>query len=70
MELTLTNLDQKDGFEPETRKLGWAYVPFNGGPRICLGQQFVLTEASYVTVRLLQEFEHLTMDAETRYPLN
>ncbi|KGR04276.1 cytochrome P450 52A4 [Candida albicans L26] len=55
-------------FEPETRKLGWAYVPFNGGPRICLGQQFALTEASYVTVRLLQEFEHLTMDPETRYP--
>nr|P16141.4 RecName: Full=Cytochrome P450 52A4; AltName: Full=Alkane-inducible P450-ALK3-A; AltName: Full=CYPLIIA4; AltName: Full=Cytochrome P450-CM2 [Candida maltosa]CAA39367.1 n-alkane inducible cytochrome P-450 [Candida maltosa] len=55
-------------FEPETRKLGWAYVPFNGGPRICLGQQFALTEASYVTVRLLQEFHTLTQDADTRYP--
>lgn len=29
------------------------------GPRICLGQQFALTEASYVTVRLLQRFEEL-----------
>ncbi|CAN3375045.1 hypothetical protein DIURU_005153 [Diutina rugosa] len=46
-------------FEPETRKLGWAYLPFNGGPRICLGQQFALTEASYVTVRLLQMFRHI-----------
>lgn len=29
------------------------------GPRICLGQQFALTEASYVTVRLLQRFEEI-----------
>ncbi|KAE8453474.1 hypothetical protein EG329_010335 [Mollisiaceae sp. DMI_Dod_QoI] len=35
---------------------GWGYLPFNGGPRICVGQQFALTEASYTTVRLLQEF--------------
>jgi len=35
---------------------GWAYLPFNGGPRICVGQQFALTEASYTIVRLLQEF--------------
>ena len=41
-------------FEPETRKLGWAFLPFNGGPRICLGQQFALTEASYVIARLAQ----------------
>ncbi|SGZ54679.1 CIC11C00000000800 [Sungouiella intermedia] len=45
--------------EPEAKKYGWAYVPFNGGPRICLGQQFALTEASYVTVRLLQTFKNL-----------
>lgn len=36
------------------------------GPRICLGQQFALTEASYVTVRLLQRFEQiLNKDPET-----
>jgi cytochrome P450 len=46
-------------FEPETRKLGWSFVPFNGGPRICLGQQFALTEAFYVTTRLLQMFDKI-----------
>jgi cytochrome P450 len=34
----------------------WNYIPFNGGPRICLGQQFALTEMGYTTVRLLQAF--------------
>jgi cytochrome P450 len=49
-------------FKPERwegKKTGWEYLPFNGGPRICLGQQFALTEAGYVTVRLLQRFEEM-----------
>jgi cytochrome P450 len=47
-------------FRPERwngRKSGWEYLPFNGGPRICIGQQFALTEAGYVVVRLMQRFE-------------
>ncbi|EFR05455.1 hypothetical protein MGYG_08468 [Nannizzia gypsea CBS 118893] len=48
----------------ETIRVGWNYLPFNGGPRICLGQQYALTEASYVLVRLLQTFE----DIENRDP--
>ncbi|KAJ6264920.1 Cytochrome P450 [Drechslerella dactyloides] len=32
------------------------YLPFNGGPRICIGQQFALTEASYTIVRMFQRF--------------
>lgn len=49
-----------DEFRPERfdgRRSGWEYLPFNGGPRICIGQQFALTEAGYVLVRLLQRFE-------------
>ncbi|TAQ89228.1 hypothetical protein B7494_g2433 [Chlorociboria aeruginascens] len=35
----------------------WQYIPFNGGPRICIGQQFALTEMGYTIVRLLQVFD-------------
>lgn len=51
-----------DLFKPERwngRRSGWEYLPFNGGPRICIGQEFSLTEAGYVTVRLLQRFDEL-----------
>lgn len=53
--------------EPLVKKLGWAFLPFNGGPRICLGQQFALTEASYVIVRLLQTFKNIK-SFDTDYP--
>jgi cytochrome P450 len=52
--------DDADQFRPERwigRRPGWEYLPFNGGPRICLGQQFALTEAGYVVVRMLQRFD-------------
>jgi cytochrome P450 len=34
----------------------WTYLPFNGGPRICLGQNFALTEMAYATARMCQVF--------------
>lgn len=37
----------------------WTYIPFNGGPRICIGQQFALTEMGYTLVRVLQRFERV-----------
>ncbi|KAL8669877.1 MAG: hypothetical protein Q9168_005550 [Polycauliona sp. 1 TL-2023] len=48
-----------DEFRPERwqkEKASWNFLPFGGGPRNCIGQQFALTEASYTAVRLLQEF--------------
>lgn len=35
----------------------WQYSPFLGGPRVCIGQQFALTEAGFLLVRLLQAFD-------------
>ncbi|KAI9758560.1 MAG: hypothetical protein M4579_002995 [Chaenotheca gracillima] len=40
----------------EKHRPGWEYIPFNAGPRICLGQQYALIEASYTITRLLQEY--------------
>jgi cytochrome P450 len=49
----------------EALKPGWAYIPFNGGPRICIGQQFALTEAGYAIVRIMQQFKEIeSRDAE------
>jgi cytochrome P450 len=44
----------------------WDYIPFNGGPRICVGQQFALAEMGFTIVRLLQEFSEIVsfMDYE------
>ena len=49
-------LDEPEGGKKGIRP-GWAYLPFNGGPRVCIGQQFALSEASYLTVRLMQAIE-------------
>lgn len=49
-------------FKPErweSLRPSWQYLPFNGGPRICIGQQFALTEASFTTIRILQAFKGL-----------
>ncbi|EAW15604.1 cytochrome P450 [Aspergillus fischeri NRRL 181] len=51
-------------FRPERWEDGrlqprWGYLPFNGGPRICIGQRYALTEVSYVLIRMVQEFRVL-----------
>lgn len=54
-----------EDFRPERWEDGscvqppWGYLPFNGGPRICIGQQYALTEVGYVIVRMAQEFRLL-----------
>lgn len=37
----------------------WQYVPFNGGPRICVGQNFAMTEMAFCLVRLFQRYQRL-----------
>ncbi|KAL7916743.1 cytochrome P450 [Trichoderma velutinum] len=47
-------------YKPERwngRKTDWAFLPFSGGPRVCLGKEYALAEAGFLTVRLLQHFD-------------
>ncbi|KAI1081970.1 n-alkane-inducible cytochrome P-450 [Whalleya microplaca] len=59
-----------DKFRPERWEtgelgnIGWAYFPFNGGPRQCLGEDFALMEIYYTIVRLLQKFPVIAMPHE------
>ena len=48
---------------PELANMGYAYYPFSGGPRLCLGQDYALLEVSYTIVRLLQAFPHFSLPA-------
>ncbi|KAJ6093178.1 hypothetical protein N7486_008467 [Penicillium sp. IBT 16267x] len=56
--------EDAEEFHPERWEDGklqprWGYLPFNGGPRICIGQRYALTEAAYVIARMAQEFKIL-----------
>ncbi|KAI6040657.1 cytochrome P450 [Pisolithus marmoratus] len=46
------------------------FLPFNAGPRICLGQEFAYNEVSFFLVRLLQTFSCIMLaeDMQTRPP--
>ncbi|ESZ90657.1 hypothetical protein SBOR_8957 [Sclerotinia borealis F-4128] len=67
--------EDADDFRPERwegKKVGWEFLPFNGGPRVCIGQQFALTEAGYLIVRLLQRFDmikNMEMDPVVKHNL-
>ncbi|KAK1758477.1 cytochrome P450 [Echria macrotheca] len=40
----------------ETLRVEWQYTPFSGGPRICIGQQFALTQMSYTVYKFFTKF--------------
>ena len=58
------NPDRWDGKPPTA----WSYLPFNGGPRICIGQPFALAESGYTVTRMLQRYERVEdfMDSRAR----
>ncbi|CAG8957897.1 hypothetical protein HYFRA_00000237, partial [Hymenoscyphus fraxineus] len=45
----------------ELSGIGWGYLPFNGGPRVCLGKDFGLMLASCGIIRILQEFPDIKL---------
>jgi len=46
-------------FEPErvARRHRFAYFPFGGGPRLCIGNQFALTEAQLILATILPRYQ-------------
>jgi cytochrome P450 len=44
------------------------FLPFNAGPRICLGQQFAYNEMSLMLIRLLQHFDTISLAPDAQAP--
>ncbi|KAK7046126.1 hypothetical protein VNI00_007129 [Paramarasmius palmivorus] len=44
------------------------FLPFNAGPRICLGQQFAYNEMSFILIKLLQTFKSFTLEQNVADP--
>jgi len=40
----------------ETKRPRYAYIPFGGGPRLCIGNNFALIEARLILARITQQF--------------
>ncbi|KAJ7061664.1 cytochrome P450 monooxygenase pc-1 [Mycena amicta] len=49
-------------------KNAFQFLPFNAGPRICLGQQFAYNEMSFMLIRLMQAFTSFTLDESAFAP--
>jgi cytochrome P450 len=62
-----TFADRAAGDGPQAHR--FAYLPFGAGPRVCVGAQFALAEASLVLAKLIQRFEVALADDAPVLPL-
>ncbi|KAF9461107.1 cytochrome P450 [Collybia nuda] len=46
----------------------YIFLPFGVGPRACFGQEVAYDEISILTIRLLQAYGSLSIDASAKYP--
>ncbi|KZS95587.1 cytochrome P450 monooxygenase pc-1 [Sistotremastrum niveocremeum HHB9708] len=44
----------------------YIFLPFNAGPRICIGQQFAYNEISFFLIRLLQSFDQIELATDAQ----
>ncbi|HVS78518.1 MAG TPA: cytochrome P450 [Steroidobacteraceae bacterium] len=57
-----------DGEAAEERRPKFAYLPFSGGPRQCIGNHFALMEATLILTTLAQRFEVRCVDGYVPKP--
>lgn len=43
----------------QRRMVDWSFQPFFAGPRKCLGERFAVTQAKYLTCRMLQHYKQI-----------
>lgn len=55
--------DDADRFRPgrwEGRRRGWEFTPFSGGPQICVGQGYSMTQVSFAVARIAMRYDQIT----------
>jgi cytochrome P450 len=68
--------DDPDAFRPERWADGladrlpkFAYFPFGGGPRVCIGREFALLETALVLATIMRRFRFRTVPGHPTWPL-
>ncbi|KAI1380490.1 cytochrome P450 [Hypoxylon crocopeplum] len=54
--------EDADEYRPERwsgRRKGWDFTPFGGGPQICIGQGYSITQVSYAIARFVMHFDKM-----------